>query len=245
MQCHSSVLCWITKINNSTDFCWTEKATLLLIEEYRLRRQAFRNPKVKKKELWAEVCATFKCHDLHVSSDQLDKKFRNLKQTFMRIRDLQNVKTKSGGGPVSWRYYNQFVEIFYGDVCSTPATSPIDSIPKAKTQRPSSIPAPTLPMPMSSPSLPIEPTPGPSREEEEEEPAEEPPQTPSKKRGNKSTGRKGLMAFRAELVRAEVQRLAALNAIKEAQDEGNRILKEFVEVQKKKCNLLEKHFEKK
>lgn len=85
------------------------------MEEYRKRKEKFRDPKIKKKDLWREISRVFRNYNYIVHEDAIDKKFRNLKQTFMRIKDNQNIKKHSGTANIDWKYYQIFIEIFFND----------------------------------------------------------------------------------------------------------------------------------
>lgn len=93
---------------------WTQSNIRLLLEEYDKRKDKFRNPSIKKKLLWSEIKDEFVKHNYIVTNDILDKKFRNLKKTYLKIHD-NNKKTSTGKGTVTWEYYNVFCNIFDND----------------------------------------------------------------------------------------------------------------------------------
>lgn len=93
---------------------WTQSNIRLLLEEYDKRKDKFRNPSIKKKLLWSEIKDEFVKHNYIVTNDILDKKFRNLKKTYLKIHD-NNKKTSTGKGTVTWEYYNVFCNIFDKD----------------------------------------------------------------------------------------------------------------------------------
>lgn len=64
--------------------------------------------------LWAEIKAEFIKHNHTITTDALDKKFRNLKKTYLKIHD-NNKKTSTGRGTVTWEYYDTFCKIFDSD----------------------------------------------------------------------------------------------------------------------------------
>jgi len=84
------------------------------LEEYDKRKDKFRNPSIKKKLLWNEIKHEFSKHNYTVTNEILDKKFRNLKKTYLKIYD-NNKKTSTGKGTITWEYYNAFSNIFYND----------------------------------------------------------------------------------------------------------------------------------
>jgi len=85
------------------------------LEEYDKRKDKFRNPSIKKKKLlWNEIKHEFSKHNYTLTNEILDKKFRNLKKTYLKIHD-NNKKTSTGKGTIKWEYYNAFSNIFYND----------------------------------------------------------------------------------------------------------------------------------
>nr|CAI5836733.1 unnamed protein product [Callosobruchus analis] len=77
--------------------------------------------------LWQQIVAVFTKHNYKVTEEMLDKKFRNLKQTFMRIRDNQNIKRRTGRANVTWKFYNNMCEIFLVDKTSNVEVKIIES----------------------------------------------------------------------------------------------------------------------
>uniref|UniRef100_A0A182JET5 Myb/SANT-like domain-containing protein n=1 Tax=Anopheles atroparvus TaxID=41427 RepID=A0A182JET5_ANOAO len=65
------------------EFKWTRESCLLLLHEYELLKDKFKDRKNKKKDLWAEISLKFKkIYACDLEWDVAYKKFRNLKQTF-------------------------------------------------------------------------------------------------------------------------------------------------------------------
>lgn len=102
------------KIPTDTGFVWTKKATLLLMEEYHARKEKFRDLTIKKKSLWREIAVVFEKNNYYVSPENLDKKFRNLKRTYIKIRD--NIKkSPNQKDRITWEYYEYLKSIFEKD----------------------------------------------------------------------------------------------------------------------------------
>lgn len=102
------------KMPTDTGFVWTRKATLLLMEEYHARKEKFRDTTIKKKSLWREIAVVFEKNNYYVSPENLDKKFRNLKRTYIKIRD--NIKkSPKEKDRVTWEYYEYLKTIFEKD----------------------------------------------------------------------------------------------------------------------------------
>lgn len=92
-------------------FVWTKSSTKLLLEEYEKRKEDFRNPANTKKTLWADIKMEFEKYNYNIDTETLDKKFRNLKRTYLNIHD-NHKKTGIRGGAVKWEFYNIFCKIF-------------------------------------------------------------------------------------------------------------------------------------
>ncbi|XP_076675146.1 uncharacterized protein LOC143372613 isoform X1 [Andrena cerasifolii] len=97
---------------DSNIFEW-EKNSHLLLDFYRKRLSKFRDPKVKKKEIWKEIVYIFKSKGFqNMDVDTLDRKMRNLKRIHKEIRDRNN---QTGAERVSWEFHNIFEQIFAND----------------------------------------------------------------------------------------------------------------------------------
>ena len=71
-----------------TEFKWTHETTLFLISEYHKKKDKFRNSKLKKKDLWQAITRAFQENfQKDISTDSLDKKFRNMKQSYLQVSD--------------------------------------------------------------------------------------------------------------------------------------------------------------
>lgn len=97
-----------------TSFVWTRSKTLFLIEAYDARKEKFNDSTIKKKTLWSEIAGEFERRNCHVSAENLDKKFRNLKRTYIKIRD--NIKKSTiDRDRVTWEYYDYLQKIYEKD----------------------------------------------------------------------------------------------------------------------------------
>lgn len=111
---------------------WTVKGTKLLLELYKERKEKFRDPKTKKRNLWTEIVNEMgKNGYKHLTEDILDRKLRNLKKTFRTIKD-NNRKSSTGRGRITWEYYDVFEEIFSDD-CTINFGPTISSLDSAAT----------------------------------------------------------------------------------------------------------------
>ncbi|XP_032523279.2 uncharacterized protein LOC116774674 isoform X2 [Danaus plexippus] len=74
-----------------------------LLNFYLDNKNKFKDPLVKKKTLWKQIGPK-----LGLSPEECDKKFRNLKQTYIRLAD----KLKETGKGNGWPYYAYFEQIY-------------------------------------------------------------------------------------------------------------------------------------
>lgn len=114
----------------STQFVWIRQNTQLLLEKYSERKTKFRDPKIKKKELWAEIVKEFQIYNYNVNEDILDRKMRNLKQSFKNIKDNNKKQVLEeeelvGNGMILWEKFSDDKTINFGATISsmTPVTA--------------------------------------------------------------------------------------------------------------------------
>ncbi|CAH2097264.1 unnamed protein product [Euphydryas editha] len=74
-----------------------------LLTFYIDNKQKFKDPLIKKRSLWKQIGPK-----LGMSAEECDKKFRNLKQTFIRLAE----KKKDTGKDNGWPYYPYFEQIY-------------------------------------------------------------------------------------------------------------------------------------
>lgn len=84
---------------------WTNEAVTLLLSLYLREKQKDRPVKLKKKEIWKYICAELWARGLLCSWQECDKKYRNLKQTFVR-----NLK-QAGKKECRWMFFPIMFEI--------------------------------------------------------------------------------------------------------------------------------------
>ncbi|XP_072936342.1 uncharacterized protein [Epargyreus clarus] len=89
---------------------WNRTKIKLLIDAYAQIAHKFRNPKFQKKELWKEISSV-----VGESPNNCDRKFRNLKQTYIRLK----MRAEAGGSITKWRYYKDFEVIYENPRYST------------------------------------------------------------------------------------------------------------------------------
>ncbi|XP_045780602.1 uncharacterized protein LOC123877769 isoform X2 [Maniola jurtina] len=82
---------------------WNRNKIRQLINSYSDIAHKFRNPKFQKKELWREIS-----RKVGESPTNCDRKFRNLKQTYLRLK----MRADTGRSLTKWRYFKDFVTIF-------------------------------------------------------------------------------------------------------------------------------------
>jgi len=90
--------------------------TKLFLNSYLDRKNSFRNAKIKKKTLWAQILKIMKENGYaNLNEDLLDRKMRNMKKSYKNIKE-NNKKTSTGRGRISWEYFDTFEEIFANHV---------------------------------------------------------------------------------------------------------------------------------
>lgn len=68
-----------TEIDENDDH-WEHNSIQILLNVYLQNVEKFRNPKIRKKSVWIDIS-----NAVGKSPDCCDKKFRNLKQTYIRL----------------------------------------------------------------------------------------------------------------------------------------------------------------
>jgi len=84
------------------------------LQEYFERKEQFRDPKIRKKTLWNQICILMSKQGYNVNEDILDRKMRNMKKSYRTIKD-NNKKSSTGRGRVHWEYFDIFEDIFRND----------------------------------------------------------------------------------------------------------------------------------
>lgn len=117
--------------DKSNGCVWTNEAVTLLLTLYLREKQKERPVKLKKKEIWKRICAELWGRGVMCSWQECDKKYRNLKQTFVR-----NLK-QAGKKECRWLFFpimfeinkqEPFVsEMFATSTCSTTGGIPSDN----------------------------------------------------------------------------------------------------------------------
>ncbi|CAH2101201.1 unnamed protein product [Euphydryas editha] len=94
---------------------WEDSAVKFLLNEYFIRKNRFRDPKIKKKTLWCEIAKEFRKINKRVTYNDVSKKFSNLKTFYSKIKK-NNAKTTTGTGRKSWQWLPQMEDIFHNDL---------------------------------------------------------------------------------------------------------------------------------
>ncbi|XP_072929540.1 uncharacterized protein, partial [Epargyreus clarus] len=93
-------------IDDSDDH-WDRESTGLMLNLYLQNIDKFRNPKIKKKNVWLDIATA-----VGKGAESCDKKFRNLKMTYVRLLKKKN---KDGPATFKWPYFDVFEEIYNVD----------------------------------------------------------------------------------------------------------------------------------
>lgn len=235
-------------------FSWTVSTTKLLLAEFRKLKEDFRNPKMKKKNLWGKILESFDKKGYRVTIDVLDSKFRNMKKTYKNIKDNNNRKN-TGRGRMCWEYFNDFEEIFANDatintsyiIQSMPQESPSTSLQNISFTSP--IPISVQPDPILSlntslliPSMSQPSTPQPSPHQAPTTPhIKSTPTSSQVEKKEKAVRNKRLYQHRKKIVELEEHRIEEIRQLRmaveknnEIQQERNEILKELIKQNQKK-----------
>lgn len=185
---------------------WNRKMTQLLLKEYKVLKEEFRNPKCKKHSLWTEIKKTFIKNGYSVSEEFLDRKFRNMKKTYKVIKD-NNKKSATGRGTVNWEYYDDFEDIFHNDKTVNVGNT-LSSLSETSSVTPASfvVPPPIFTESMKTPQV--------------DETNLIALATPKKGKGAK------LLEHRKKKLETEVERVTELKKIRMAIEKSNKIQEE-------------------
>ncbi|XP_026763565.1 uncharacterized protein LOC113522086 [Galleria mellonella] len=93
-----------TEIQDEAEDHWEHNSIKLMLNLYLQNIDKFRNPKMRKKNVWTEIS-----NEVGKGPESCDKKFRNLKQTYIR---LLKKKSKNKLAKVRWPYFATFEEIY-------------------------------------------------------------------------------------------------------------------------------------
>ncbi|XP_049877608.1 uncharacterized protein LOC126374881 [Pectinophora gossypiella] len=96
-----------TEMQDDNDDNWDSKNITTMLNLYLQNLDKFRNPKVRKKNLWIDIGAA-----VGKTPDSCDKKFRNLKQTYLRLLKKKNT---DGCSHIKWPYFNIYDQIYCVD----------------------------------------------------------------------------------------------------------------------------------
>lgn len=107
------------ELTQNEQFKFTHETILLMLSSIQKKIEKFRNRTVKKDIFWKDIAQIFKVFGHVVNHNDLYRKFRNLKATYLKIKDRHK---KTGEGRQSWPYYEEFEQIFLNDMTVNAAT---------------------------------------------------------------------------------------------------------------------------
>uniref|UniRef100_A0A2A4JR92 Myb/SANT-like DNA-binding domain-containing protein n=2 Tax=Heliothis virescens TaxID=7102 RepID=A0A2A4JR92_HELVI len=93
-----------TDAGDDADDHWEHTSIKMLLNLYLQNVEKFRSPKVKKKNVWIDIA-----NAVGKGPDCCDKKFRNLKQTYIRLLKKRN---RNEVVVVKWPYFEVFEQIY-------------------------------------------------------------------------------------------------------------------------------------
>ncbi|CAG4931060.1 unnamed protein product [Parnassius apollo] len=92
---------------DDADDHWDNNSVKIMLNLYLQNIEKFRNPKIRKKNLWIDISSA-----VGKGPDCCNKKFRNLKQTYIR---LLKKKIRDNTANFKWPYFNIFEDIYVVD----------------------------------------------------------------------------------------------------------------------------------
>lgn len=93
-----------TELVEDNEDHWENSNIRLMLDLYLQNIERFRTPKIKKKNVWIDIGTA-----IGKGPDCCDKKFRNLKQTYIR---LLKKRSRDDITPVKWPYFDIFEQIY-------------------------------------------------------------------------------------------------------------------------------------
>lgn len=103
MQLNNSEVMDTEPVEDNEDH-WEDSNIRLMLDLYLQNIERFRTPKIKKKNVWIDIGTA-----IGKGPDCCDKKFRNLKQTYIRLLKKRNGADTT---PVKWPYFDIFEKIY-------------------------------------------------------------------------------------------------------------------------------------
>lgn len=103
MQLNQSEVIDTEPVEDNEDH-WEDSNIRLMLDLYLQNIERFRTPKIKKKNVWIDIGTA-----ISKGPDCCDKKFRNLKQTYIRLLKKRN---RDDITPVKWPYFDIFEQIY-------------------------------------------------------------------------------------------------------------------------------------
>ncbi|XP_039307952.1 uncharacterized protein LOC120358287 [Solenopsis invicta] len=82
---------------------WNVQTTKLLIEEVRSNFGLLNNKNYMQKNIWKKIANNFKEKGHNITEEQCSVKWKNFKQKYKSVRDLNN---QTGRAKESWEYYD-------------------------------------------------------------------------------------------------------------------------------------------
>jgi hypothetical protein len=100
-------------------FPWNYDSIKLMLNLYKERKDLFQDGRIRKVKLWDEIAEAMKEHGYpSITGIACDKKFRNMKVTFMHTKDHNG---SSGNDCRKWVFYQDFQDIFQKEHSVDPA----------------------------------------------------------------------------------------------------------------------------
>lgn len=92
------------------DYAWKDNVTFAFLDLYLERIEQFKNPKIRNKAIFNSIANGLKQNfpDLSITGGIVQKKFYNMKRTYLDIVQKKNTNSKY---PINWKFFNKVHDI--------------------------------------------------------------------------------------------------------------------------------------
>ncbi|XP_063923782.1 uncharacterized protein LOC135137931 [Zophobas morio] len=96
-------------MKNPTIYIWNDASTKLFITLYEQHKICFDSKKCTNRSVWGQIAAEMQSHSYHVTIEQVENKWKNLKKQYKKIVDHNN---SSGRDRADWPYFSAMDKLF-------------------------------------------------------------------------------------------------------------------------------------
>lgn len=88
-------------------FQWNAETTKLLIQEVKDKISLINKKNYMQKKVWKSIASNFHKRGYNITDEQCSTKWKNLKQKYKHVRDINN---ETGQSPETWEYFDMIDE---------------------------------------------------------------------------------------------------------------------------------------